>query len=588
MTRHVRRASALILASALFSAGAWGQATTLRQWVENPISVASEYFGTADGRELGRDVKGSTAAPMVAITIHGAVDGDGQNPSGVLGQGNIARITYTLNGATFAETVSASNLTGANIGTAALETEVVAGGDEGDTSVTIEVEVTGADIAGDATLTNNWMPTGAIPKIVFEVPMLQATGAILYANPNTGTPEAVGVGITSTIAVRRSRSNPFPNRIQGADADGSRVSGELSVGGKVDPILHPQSQVYSTAQSGLAFNWAQPFSTTEDVDVRSRQNIIAVGAGDKDPSVKDQTKAGPALRIGVINVSAPTNPPRDLGGEDPSVITADRDGGALDVDAYEVGDGLSGDAVVMVSGPFQSGDKIYLGTRPMSIDGGMAMGSVDIEQLLQAANGLKVLYVPGGVDDLKPSGFYGTAKLDFDDSDNRSPTAGPRAAPAQVSAGMLRYRGFTSQGYAYGIVRGGGTDSSHIRVTCESGSACVIFSDCTDQDGMGYFGGPVSIGAGETGVVSSDDIAAALGGGWDSGRGRCDMVSNGMLSVQHMVRSGDTLINNSVVVNKAVAAFPTIPGAATYDCTRMDTDEDGSVTAADAQVCAPR
>jgi len=599
MTRHVRRALALTLAGALFSAGAWGQATTLRQWVKNPINVASEYFGTADGRELGRDVKGQTTdcanqrcAPVVSITVHGDVNDEGVSPSGELGQGNIAQITYTLSGATFAETVSASNLTGANLGSAALETEIVKGGAEGDSSVTIEVEVTGGNIAGDTVLANNWAPTGAIPSIEFEVPMLQATSAVLHANPNTGAPVAVGVGITSTIAVRRARSNPFPNRIQGADADGSRESGSESVGTKVDAIGYMQSQVYNTMMPGLAFNWVAPFSTVEDVDVRKRQEIIALGAGDKDPSVKDPKEAGPALRIGLINIVAPLNPPRDLGGEDPTVTTTESDGTALPAEDYEVGDGLSGDAVVMVSGNFQSGDKIYLGTKPMSIDGGMAMGSVDIEALLQSAKGLKVLYVPGGVDNLKPGGFYGTAKLDFDDSDNRSLSAGPRMVPApQVSAGMLQYRGFSRQGYAYGVVRAGGTDSSHVRVTCESGGPCVIFADCTDQSGMNYFGGPVSIGAGETGVVSSDEIAVALGGGWESGRGRCDLVSNGPLSVQHMVRSGHSLINNSVVVNKAVAPFPTIPGPATYTCVPADGNDDGTeITSADAdnQTCSPK
>ena len=125
-------------------------------------------------------------------------------------------------------------------------------------------------------------------------------------------------------------------------------------------------------------------------------------------------------------------------------------------------------------------------------------------------------------------------------------------------------------------------------MTCEASAKCVIFADCTDQAGMSYFGGPVEVGAGETGVVSSDMIAAAIGGGWDSGRGRCDMVSNGDLSVQHMVRSGHTLVNNSVVVNKAIKAV-TIPDPASYDCALMDGPDAGdTIEQTDPRVCTPR
>lgn len=594
MTRHVRRASALILASALFAAGAWGQSTVLRQWATS-IDVASEYFGTTDGRELGRDVKGETTAPMVILTVHDdAAAGDG---GGTIGIGNIARITYTLKGATFAETVSASNLTGAQLGSAELATEIVEGGSVGDSSVTIEVEVETAVITGDTQPDNNRMVDENdtdIPKLMFEVPMLQATGAVLASDMNTGAPTAVGVAITTSIANRRSRSNPFPGVIQGADADGTPTAADnpalTAQGAKVDPIGVAQSQVYNTALPGLAFAWETPFSNMEEVDVMSRKVIIALGSMARDPSVKDPNTPAPALRIGAINVAAPTSIPKDLGGEDPAVVTSDTANGTTtqrDPSDYEVGDGLNGDAVVTVAGPFQSGDKVYLGAKAMSIDGGVAMGSVDIETLLQST-GMSVIYVPGGVDDLKPSTFVGTAKLDFDDDENSaSANAGPLLTRG-TSSGTLGYKGFTDQGYAYGIVKGGGTDQSFVRVTCEAPAPCVIFADCTDQAGMSYFGGPVSVGAGETGVVSSDDIAAALGGGWDSGRGRCDMVSNGGLSIQHMVRAGHVLVNNSVVVNKAIKAV-TIPDPASYDCALMDGDDAGdTIEATDPRVCTPR
>ena len=99
---------------------------------------------------------------------------------------------------------------------------------------------------------------------------------------------------------------------------------------------------------------------------------------------------------------------------------------------------------------------------------------------------------------------------------------------------------------------------------------------------MNYFGGPMQIGAGETTVVTSDALATMLGGGWGSGRGRCELVSNRGLAIQHMVRAHDILINNSVVVNKSVASH------ATYTCRLVDANNDGSITEADVHAGANR
>ena len=230
-------------------------------------------------------------------------------------------------------------------------------------------------------------------------------------------------------------------------------------------------------------------------------------------------------------------------------------------------------ADVTVTGPFGSGDMVYLGTKALTVAGGVASGSVGIEGLLQS-KGMKVIYVPGGVDDLKPSTLVAVGMLDFDDGMNASPKSGPTATGG-VSLGNIVYDGYTSQGYAYGVVRGGGTDSSHVRIGCTSPSGCNVFLDCTDQAGMSYFGELDMIGGNGTSVSSSDVIADALGGGWSSGRGSCSLVSNAALEVQHMVRAGHMLINNSVVVNKYVKAPPAHP-ATDITCTvGVDLNGDG-------------
>ena len=93
---------------------------------------------------------------------------------------------------------------------------------------------------------------------------------------------------------------------------------------------------------------------------------------------------------------------------------------------------------------------------------------------------------------------------------------------------------------------------------------------------MSYFGElDAMIGPGATEVVSSDTIAEVLGGGWSKGRGSCIMWSNRGLEIQHMVRAGHVLINNTAVVNKSIA-----PNTA-YSCVGLDLNRDGNVNADD-------
>ena len=266
MTRQMRRALALTLAGALFSAGAWGQSTVIRQYAES-IDVASEYFGTADGREVGRDIKGETGAPKVILAIldeYVATSADDTSDAGTgsIGQDNTAQITYQFRGATFAETVSASNLDGVNLGSTDIETEVVSGGAKGDSSVTIEVKVVDGNIgaqAHSAALHRAATPGASTPTLVFEVPMLQVKGmTVLESDSVSGAPTHMGVSVKASIAVRRATDNPFPTSVQGLDADDQLTDENdnvVSYGPKADKIGIAQSQVYSTMAPALTFAW---------------------------------------------------------------------------------------------------------------------------------------------------------------------------------------------------------------------------------------------------------------------------------------------------------------------------------------------
>ena len=224
------------------------------------------------------------------------------------------------------------------------------------------------------------------------------------------------------------------------------------------------------------------------------------------------------------------------------------DGGGAVVDGDGDLDGsLGGQIMLSVGGPFQDGDKVVFdlpgdSTRSVTPSGGMATTSVEL-----ATGSTPIVYVPGGAGALQPSSFAAMAKYAFNSLDNNN------ALEIMPSVASITYQGITVEGYAYGVVKGGGMDTSYVRATCEATTGmCRVFADCTAQDGTAHFGGPVPIAAGTTGVIDSDAIAAALGGGWDSGRGRCDIWSTAPLAVQHMVRSGHVLINSSTVVGRGL------------------------------------
>ena len=477
----------------------------------------------------------------------------------------MARITYELTGATFAGTVGSSVLTSSVDAT----TEVISGGAQGDSSVTIELTLNAL-----AELNSTFK---------FSVPMLQVTPAVLSSHPDTGAPTAMGVGVSTSIATRKSSGTPFSTSIQDATdvtaEDGSALTGDNNL---ADPVLVGSQQVYNTMTPALTFAWAAPWSSTSKVDVQSRKDIIRAGASATDPMAKSTAKATPSLLVGTVNITsagAAAVTPKDLGGRDAAVIKADN-GNALTEDKYELGKKLSGTADVTVTGAFQSGDAVYLGAKALTVAGGVASGSVGIEGLLQS-KGMKVIYVPGGVDDLKPSTFVAVGTLSFDDDMNASPRTGPRATGG-VSVGNIVYDGYTSQGYAYGVIGGSDSEKSFVRIGCTSASGCNVFLDCTDETGMAYFGELPAIGGNATSVSDSGAIATALDGGWSAGKGSCSLVSNAGLEIQHMVRTGMALANSSVVVNKAVAPHPA-HSAINVTCTLgVDLNGDGDTVDNDA------
>ena len=529
MIEQKMRSGLLLLAGLVLASGAWGQTTIMTQTKGGSITVASEFFGSPDGREVlfilpdvGDFASPQTSQPYIVLTI---ADDPAQSGTGSLGTNNTTRVTYTLNGATFAGSAGGTNLRyfdGNTLG-AGISVRVVDGGSRGSRSVTYEVETT-ADIP----------LSGGTKALYFFPPNLQVDPILL--NPLETNPAAQVQGVTVVASIdgsnARVSSNPFPRGVLGSGTD--RSTGAMVV----NPL--PDGEIVRLAPALSASLGPLGAVNEANVDIRNR---TALADGLQVTMSNGQRTRG--LKVGELSIALTpeASAPRTL-----RSLAVTNVGGNLD-------SALGGTADVTVTGPFQRGDMVILGENRtsdsskafrMAADGGPATVSVPIATM----TAMNVVYVPGGTVDLRPGVFRASLALDFNDDNARDGIVGG-------SSGRVNYRGITTQAYAHGVSSATDTEvTSFLRLTCASvtppATGCNVFLTCNGEDGGAHFGdltGAAAISSGATGVYSSAQIASALGGGWSQGGGRCDIMSNGSLEVQHMIRtSGDALHNNSIVI----------------------------------------
>ena len=526
---------ALFAVGALFASGAWAQdqsrPVTLVQSVTDPYFVAAELMGSADGTVVQLGSAGGSAAPRPAVrlTLTDGADAQGTAVTASVVADNTAEVTFTLSGAVFAQNVGGSTLDLRAADDAvvnALSAEVIEGGAVGDGSVTFLIESTGA--------------TGVASgqRISFWVPDLRVTPTTIGATSTTPPRPVVGVGIVASLVERRAVRGtaagavPFPMVVNAVDTP---VPGTSDITNNVNNrwvlglwnVVGISMGDSTLNKATVALNNRKMFATSNETYTPQGSTVAtrALGVGTLAVSINRTTAAG-----ATIYTLDPSDPAVEGTGDD-----ADLD------------NSLAGNIDVVVKGTFKTGDMVLYGARRTSakIADGMAAVSIPITAM---GGSTPFIYVPGGVDDLRPGEVTAVAMRNFSRAGNAS------GMPA-MSMGTISYAGVEVEAYAHGVVRGGGTDSSYVRVRCadaRGAPGCVVFADCHDQMGNNYFEEAGSIPDGGTAVISSDQIAAALGGGWESGRGACEMMSNGNLEVQHMVRSGHVLVNNSAVVGRSL------------------------------------
>ena len=544
MIRHARRALALFAVGALFASGAWAQSNrpvVLTQSVTDPYTVAAELLGSADGTVVQLGSAGGSAAPRPAVRLtltngntfddQGTADPSDDTNVDIVASvvpDNTAELTFTLSGAVFAQNVGGSTLDLRDAATAgdptavvnALSAEVISGGNTGDGSVTFLIEVTGA----------TGIATGQ--RISFWVPDLRVTPTTIGSTDTTPPAPVTGVGIVASLVEKRAVRGTAAGAVPLPMVVGARDSLTPKMNNVGNRQVLATANVIGISMGESALNTATVALNARTVFATSNDTYTPRGA----------TAATRALRVGTlaVTINSMTAAGATIYTLDPSDMAVEGTGADADLD-----NALAGNVDVVVTGAFKTGDMVYYGDMrtPAKISGGMAAVSIPITGVNSST---PFLYVPGGVDPLRPGRINAVAVRNFS-------RAGNAAGKPAMSMGTISYAGVATHAFAHGVVRGSGMDSSYLRVRCANATACTVFLDCHDQTGMNYFEEAGMIDAGATAVWSSDDVAEALGGGWSSGRGACDLMSNGDLEAQHMVRSHDTLVNNSAVVGRSLS-----------------------------------
>ena len=538
MIEQAMRSALLLTAGILLSAGALGQSVTLEQDNTQTVTVASEYFGAPGGQTL-RLVPSGTEFGFDNQYVGVVVDITGPNSSATLAAGNEAEITYTLNGATFAGPVTANDLKYFIGGTedGAISRSLKEGGAVGDRTVTFTLTVRTA-------ITN--VHTGSTERLWFRPPSLQVTPVVL--NPRAALPQQIrGATITASIKPTESLDNPFPASIVGesgaTDQNSNRIiAADPAGGGNDDSIVVRLAPALAMKTLGVST------ANVATVDIENRKVIVS---GTQVTTATTGGRPVQGLRVGQLTIELATaaTSPRTLTASTRSVTAA-----GLDTS-------LGGTADLTVSGPFQAGDMVLLGAdqtqasaKQFTVNENNNTATLSVP--IGAFSAEPVIYVPGGIADLRPSRFNASLALDFN-------LPGADDGVVGSSQGQLNYSNIAVKAYAYGVSRANDAEiTSFLRTTCASvtppATVCSVFINCAGENGARYFGeltANAPLRNGSTGVYTSGDIASALGGGWSAGGGRCDLLSNGDLEVQHMIRtSGNALHNNSIVIGRTQSA----------------------------------
>ncbi len=505
MAKNTNRvASAIAYVAALgLATGAWAAHWELD--VDQPVTFAKEIFGGDDPNDLDLALKGddedaSNGRQGTRVELH-LVLGDPANTEGiqsVVADDAEAEVTLTIAGAVFGEAVDWTDITtgvpGGSAGSFTKMTGSRSGGLAGDTSVSVKVSSTA--------LTGTGGPVDG-GLINFYIGSLEGAGALANAGKVTAS-----ASVTVT-------AGPDTNNFPTAFVARKQVLGDNPATGDVTETDFEVTSASSAviADSAQAMMFGSTSGETGDIDL------------------EDRAKLDGGTQVLVGGITSTPNP------------------GAYNADGktmFSATAGTEADIHVTVSGMIRDTDTVYFDTNgnkkmdakeALEIEDGVATGSYRL------GTGGDAYFVPDGETAMQQGMLNGTYTVEYD----ATSVVDPKAV---TSTGMLVYSGVDMQARAYAIPPASHADTGNVRLKCEAtGDAmCTVFLDCNEQDGMTRFGElGDAIPAGATEHLGGADIAEVLGIDDWTGRLSCDVLSADSVSVQVLVRSGESLINNTYV-----------------------------------------
>ena len=531
------------VAGALLAFAPLASAATYGLSFNNERLYASEVI---TGPDVAIDYDGD--APELVITH--TVDG---TESVLIDEDDVLEVTVNLVNAKFGQNVKRGDMTvaaGAGItgcdGSDAPAVRDSEGGAQGDASVTFEV-------APDA----NCGGAGAF-TFTFELPTLEGlNGRAVSATVETAA--GGGSGWIDTDA-----DGIMSNRVCGTDVTMDRTACTDLTDGVLKRVVAADANDPQGAEAIITFEDGLTFiprsGGTRRIDLEGgRQRFEPL------PGLGTAAILG-SVTIGVTKAGTCTT-------DDP--IPA---GCALQSDGSEFGVGRGGEGrgvlKVSATGDFNTGDTLWLefgGSGPsaretldLQEDGSMAgeFALNDVVGNARAATGdggdrdrdegvatRALVYVPNGANGLRPATFRSRFMVDFDSADVEDKDW----APAPAGDFTTSYTVVESTRHAYAIPELGATDEGNVRIKCEVATECMVYLECDDTAGESRFAQlGDAIDGRSTRTLNAAAIAEELNFGDDGWQGSlsCTVYSTREISVQVLVRSAGTLVNQTYIENE--------------------------------------
>ena len=516
MAKNTNRAASAIayVAALLLATGAWSYHWDLD--VKEPVTYAQEIFGGDNVADMDLTLKGDDVLESTEDRQGTRVELQLVLPTGTdartVATDSVVEITFKLEGAVFGQAINWPDITtGARL---AKEPGSQRDGIADDSSVTIKVTVVnGGELSGGGD----------------ENEVDGATVSLFLGSLEGATSLPAGGTVTASAEMRVTagdEDNPFPTLVQ------VRKAREEADAVMDDPDTDDdETAVAITERDG-----------TMDVVASAKKAVTFMAAGNTIPGAIDLDDRG-KLAAAATNVK--------IGSLSYMV----------DVDAFEAdgktsfagegGEGTQANITVTVSGMVRDSDTVYfdqdddkkMGPKEeLTITDGVAS---KIFRLSNIGNidGTSVYFVPDGTTAMTAGTITAMFAVEYD----ATSVVDPMPVSGMV---LLEYDGIAKKARAYAIPNPGTNDIANVRIKCgaEGDAMCTVFLACSEQDGTPHFEElGTTIAAGATVVLQAEDIGEVLDTDTWDGRLSCDVLSDEAVSVQVLVRSDGSLINNTYI-----------------------------------------